>query len=187
MLKKIFMIMMVLFSLTLWSCSGSRNEGPEIIPFQNTELQNQVDDLLDKIENNPSNPAYRRELAHLYNENNRSNDALMVLEAGLKVDPNDSETRYLYAEIAEQKGDKRKAYTSYKEILQGTDGNDYLDRIAPKFVDVFAVSKVVNSAANEAFGSFSGDGGKIVYQSDENGNWDLYEYTFSTSRSEELV
>lgn len=187
MLKKIFIVLFVLLVLSFWSCSGTKGSGPELVPFQDNELQAQVNELLNKIDANPSNPAYRRELARIYHENNRSNDALIILEKGLEFDPSDSETRFMYGEIAEQHGDKRRAYTAYKEILQGVDGRDYLDRIAPKFVDVFTVTKVVSTPANEAFGSFSADGKKIIYQADEDGNWDLFEYNFETSEIIQLT
>lgn len=186
MTKFLLKLLLVLSLFAIWSCSGSKG-GPELIPFQNSELQSMVEDLQANMEQNPSNPAYRRQLAQIYHDNNRSNDALAILEDGLLIDPNDAETKYMYAEMAEQKGDKRRAFNAYKEILQSASGNDYLDRIAPKFVDVFSVNKVIGTPANEAFGSFSVDGEKIVYQSDEDGNWDLFEYTIATSEINQIT
>lgn len=187
MIKILLNILIVSSVLLIWSCSGTKGSGPELVPFQNDELQGMVEELQNKIAENPTNPAYRRQLAQIYHENNRSNDALAVLEEGLKYDSNDSETKYMYCEIAEQKGDKRRAYIAYKEILQSPSGNDYLDRIAPKFVDVFSVTKLIGTPANEAFGCFSADGEKVVYQSDEDGNWDIFEYLVSTSEIRQIT
>lgn len=187
MVKSFVKIILVSAVLFLIACSGSKSTMEETVPIADQAVQQQAEDLQDKIDDNPSNPAYRRQLAQLYHENGRSTDALKVLEGGLALDPNDSETKYLYGQIADEAGDKRRAYTAYKEVLQGSDGNDYLDRIAPKFVDAFAVTKVVGTSANEAFGSFSADGDKIIYQSDQDGNWDIFEYTISTSTTSQIT
>ncbi|MCP4413034.1 MAG: tetratricopeptide repeat protein, partial [Gammaproteobacteria bacterium] len=173
--------------LVAWSCSGSKNTTEEAPQFADQAMQDQVDDLLDKIDDNPNNPEYRRQLAQVYHDNGRGLDALKTLEAGLAIDPNDAETKYQYAQIAESLGDNRKAFTAYKEVLQSSAGNDYLDRIAPKFVDAFVVSKIIGTSANEAYGSFSSDGDKIVYQADQDGNWDIFEYTISTQATNQIT
>jgi Tol biopolymer transport system component len=187
MFKNFIKILAIGILFFTWSCSGSRS-GEESAPqFANEEMQDRVDDLLDKINDNPNNPEYRRQLAEIYADNGQGIEALKTLEAGLAIDPNDSETKFLYGQIAEKMGDNRRAFTAYKEVLQSSTGNDYLDRIAPKFVDAFAVTKVIGTSANEAFGSFSGDGDKIVFQADPDGNWDLFEYTISTQETVQLT
>ena len=187
MFQKLIKLLAVGLLLVAWSCSGSRSTAEDTPQFADQSMQEKVDDLLDKIDDNPNNPEYRRQLAQLYAENGRGLDALKTLEGGLAIDPNDSETKYLYGQIAEGMGDKRRAYTAYKEVLQSSAGNDYLDRIAPKFVDAFVVSKIIGTSANEAFGSFSSDGDKIIYQSDQDGNWDLFEYTISTQSTRQIT
>jgi len=187
MIKKLIKFTLVGLIMIFWSCSGTQSETPEQQPFDDQNVQTQVDQLMDKIDENPSNPVYRRQLAELYTENGRNLEALKVLEENIKLDPNDTESLYQYAQIAENMGDTRRAYTSYKAILQSASGNDYLDRIAPKFVDAFSVTKIIGTSANEAFGSFSGDGSKIIYQSDQNGNWDLFEYTVADKSVKQLT
>ena len=130
----ILLLLAGFFMLT--ACSGTRSTTTEQAPrFADQQLQEQVDDLVDKVNSNPENSEFRQQLANLYHQNGRSMDALKVLEEGLQLDPNDLETKYAYAEIASQIGERRRAYTAYKEILQSSYGNDYLDRIAPKFSD----------------------------------------------------
>ncbi|MCB9057200.1 MAG: PD40 domain-containing protein [Calditrichae bacterium] len=187
MFKSFIAAILAFFLFLMLSCSGSKSTVGETPAFADQSIQQQVEDLQDKIDDNPANPEYRRQLAQLYHDNGRSIDAMKVLESGLALDPNDSETKYLYGQIADEAGDKKRAYTAYKEVLQGSDGNDYLDRIAPKFVDAFAVTKIIGTSANEAYGCFSEDGDKIVYQCDQDGNWDLFEYTISSSTTNQLT
>ncbi len=181
-----FLMTFLIFAI-LYNCAGSKKSTQYGMPFQNDELQNQVEELQEKIEKNPNNLEYRRQLATLFHENGRANDALRVLEDGFAIDPNDAESKYLYAEIAMSTGARKKAFQAYKDVLQSLDGEDYLDRIAPKFTDAFKVTKVVGSAADEAFGQFSQSGERIVFQTNRNGNWDIYEYVFSTDTTNQLT
>ncbi len=175
-------------ALFLAACAGSRkgSEGP-VVKVQNEQLQAQIDALQKQVEKNPNNLGYRRQLATVYHENGFNVEAMKVLEKGFAIDPNDAESRYLYAQIALANGQKEKAYQAYKEVLQSPSGMDYLDRIAPQFVDVFQVTKVIGTPAQEGFANFSADGKKIIYQSDQNGNWDIFEYDMETQASKPLV
>ena len=110
-----------------------------------------------------------------------------VLEESFEIDPNDPESKYLYAEMAMSVGEKLKAFTAYKDVLQGSSGEDYLSRIGPKFTDAFEVTKIVGSASDEAFGRFSKDGEKIIYQSNQNGNWDIFEYDILAQINNQLT
>ncbi|HED11006.1 MAG TPA: tetratricopeptide repeat protein [Caldithrix abyssi] len=186
MLRKLILLSAMTLIFTMTACTGSKS-GNEAPTFSDQTVQSQVDDLLDKIDDNPSNSEYRLQLAQIYHENGQSLEALKLLEEGLALDPNDVELKFKYGEIAEEKGDMRRAFTAYKEVLQSASGNDYLDRIAPKFTDAFVVTPLVNSPANEAFGSFNGDGSKIIYQADPDGNWDLFEYTLGDTASTRLT
>lgn len=187
MLKTLLRLALLLLFVIIWSCSGSKSQLDQMPEFQDQQLQAQVNELLEKIDDNPQNPAYRSQLAELYHQNNRNSDALAVYEDGLALNPNDQELKFEYAQMASQVGANRKALLAYKEILQSTAGNDYLDRIAPQFVDAFAITKVIGTSANEAFGSFSKDGDKIIYQSDQDSNWNIYEYTISSQTTTQIT
>ncbi len=173
--------------LWLVSCSGTKGGSSDEPVFQDEKVQSQVDDLLDKINDNPNNPAFRQQLAQVYSDNGRNIEALKLLEDGFNIDPNDAESRYLYATIAEKNGDKRRAYAAYRDVLQTPSGVDYLDRISPKFSDAFAVTKVVGSPVDEAFASFAGDSSLIVYQASPDSNWDVFTYNLATDETKRLT
>lgn len=181
--------LLFLTAFWIWSCGSSQKTAGEqsIDRIEDTQVRSQAKELMDKIKDNPNNPEYRRQLAQLHSENGNNLEAMKVLEEGLALDPADAETRYLYAEIALNAGDKIKAYESYRDILQSASGPEYLDRIAPKFSDAFRVTPIVSSSAQEAFGNFSDDGNKIIYQSDQNGNWDIFEYDLVSQNIRQLT
>lgn len=173
-LLKLFVVSAL--TVFVFNCSGSR-KGAESsgAAFEDAQVQAQVEQLQEKIAKEPSNPVYRRQLATVYQENGNKLEALKTLETAMSIDPHDAETRYQYAGIATDAGFKVKAYRAYKEILQGPQAEAYLDRIAPLFSDVFKVIQITDTQAQEGFASFSAEGNKIVYQSDVNGNWDIFE------------
>ncbi|MGD9486848.1 MAG: hypothetical protein AB7W47_02390 [Calditrichaceae bacterium] len=171
----------------LMACSGSKKSGETVVPFENNQLQEQVENLQKQIKDNPNTLEYRRQLASLYQQNGREMDALQVLERGFAIDPNDAESKFLYAEIAASLGDNLKAFRAYKDVLQSSDGDAYLDRVAPKFADAFPLTKLISTDANEAFGTFSASGDKVVYQSDQNGNWDIFEYDIASTNITQLT
>ncbi len=171
----------------LMACSGSKKSGETVVPFENNQLQEQVENLQKQIKDNPNTLEYRRQLANLYQQNDRGLDALQVLERGFVIDPNDAESKFLYAEIASGLGDNLKAFRAYKDVLQSSDGDAYLDRVAPKFADAFPLIKLISTESNEAFGTFSATGDKVVYQSDQNGNWDIFEYDIASTNITQLI
>ncbi|HID39985.1 MAG TPA: DUF5050 domain-containing protein [Calditrichaeota bacterium] len=174
--------------IAVFSCSGSKKSSEEsAVVFADQQVQQRVEDLKDKIDDNPNSVIYRKQLATVYYENGEKLEAMRTLEKAMAIDPSDAEMKYMYGEIALNMGDKLKAYRSFKDVLQLPSGSIYLDRIAPMFVDAFVITKVVGGSANEAFGNFSSDGNKIIYQTDQNGNWDIYEYDLTTQTSKPLL
>ena len=179
---------LLLITGLIFSCSGSKQTAGDSSSLEgDIQLQAKAKELQAKIEEKPANQEYRRQLAVLYKENGHSLEAMKTLEEAMNMDPNDAETKYRYAETALNAGDKAKAYRAYKEVLQGLDGQSYVDRIAPKFADAFKVEAIIGGTGQQAFGAFSADGAKIAYQADPNGNWDIFEYDVATQTRQPLV
>ncbi len=182
-------LILLIFLIFMVSCSGpsgARN-GEQDFKFEDELLQERVENLQENIEDNPNNMEYRRQLAAIYDENGEPLKALETLEKSFVIDPGDAESKFMYAEIAERTGDRAKAYQAYKDVLQSADGQAYLDRIAPKFTDVFEVRTIVDGTADQAFGNFSADGNRIIYQSNQNGNWDIFEYDLVSETSRQIT
>ncbi len=186
--KYLSLLFIVMF---FFSCSGSKETyvagGGGTLAVTDVQLQAKIKGLQKKIAANPNNMEFREQLAAIYFENGNNLEAMKILEDALNIDPNNSEVKYQYGDIALKSGDKLKAFLAFKSVLQGLDGENYLDRIAPYFVDAFQVTRVVGTDAQEVFGSFSQDGNKIIYQSDENGNWDLFVYDLTTDTKEQIT
>jgi Tol biopolymer transport system component len=178
----IFLIM----AFSLLTCSAFKQD-ENAVTFSDEKIQNQVDELKSAIDDEPNNMALRLQLATVYHDNGESVEALRELEKGFKIDPSAAENKYYYAQTALSLGDKKKAYTAYKDVLQSVNGNQYLDKIAPLFSTPFKITPLINTSADEAFGNFSDDGEWVVYQTNQNGNWDIYEYNIAEQYSNKII
>jgi Tol biopolymer transport system component len=174
--------------LYIFSC-GTSTRSPDTGTFGTGEEESieRIRDLQENIADQPNNLEWRLQLAREYENLGRNMEALKTYENALIIDPNYSDLKYSYAELALKMGDKRKAFQSYKEILLGVDGQQYLGRIAPKFIDAYDVIPVVQTGSHEAFGFYSNDGSKILYQIYNNTNWDIFEYDVYAQTSRQIT
>ncbi len=187
-MKKIVQFSALISLILMISCGGSKSGSDvaddEIYAMPGAE---RIQVLKEKIQDKPYNMLYRRQLAEAYMETGNNLQAMTVLEDAFQVAPGDAETQYLYSDIASRSGDRIKEYKAYKNILEGPEGDIYFDRIAPKFIDIFKAVKIIGTSADEAFGMYSPDGSNIIYQTNENGNWDIYQYNIASGTSSSLV
>lgn len=188
-MKRTLVLLLLAISLiALLNCSGSKQTGaePAVLISDETD-RGRVDDLKAQIKKDPDNPGLRRELAEIYYENGNKLEAMRELESGLSTDPNDAESLFLYAQIAESAGDQKKALLHYKKVLETSAGSAYLDRISPKFMDAFETSPLISGTGHQAAGSYSPDGTKIIFQTNEYGNWDIAEYEIASGVKRLLI
>jgi len=139
------------------------------------------------VEDEPKNLDFRYQLSQAYQDQGRDIEALRTLEDGVSLMPSNADLKYTYAELAVKIGDNQKGFTAYKEILQSLDGEQFLSRIAPKFVDTYQVTPAISTEKEEAFAVYSKDGSKILYQMYEFGNWDIYEYNTISQENKRIT
>jgi Tol biopolymer transport system component len=174
--------------LYIASC-GKSTKGPSTGTFETGEEETieRIRELQENIADQPNNLEWRLQLAREYENLGRNMEALKTYENALIIDPNYSDLKYSYAELALKMGDKRKAFQSYKDILLGVDGQQYMGRIAPKFIDAYDVKPIIQTGSHEAFGFYSYDGSKILYQKYNNTNWDIFEYDVYAQTSRQIT
>jgi Tol biopolymer transport system component len=146
-----------------------------------------IAELKENIADEPNNLEWRYQLGREYQGLGLDMEALKTYEEALAIDPGQSDIKFDYAELALRMGDKRKALQAYKELLLGVDGQQYLGRISAKFTDAYSVTPVISSDKPEAFGMYSQDGNKIIYQAYQNDNWDIFEYDVITQTSTQIT
>lgn len=176
-MRLLFIFLISAVSIGVISCGGPKKSVDlEGLPPDESASYERISELKENIADEPNNLEWRYQLAMEYQKMNMNMEALKTYEEALSIDPGHSDIKYSYAELALAMGDRKKAFQSYKEILLGVDGQQYLSRIAEKFVDMYKITPVIATNVPEAFGMYSTDGNKIIYQAFKDGNWDIYEY-----------
>jgi Tol biopolymer transport system component len=182
-------VLVCLLFLVFISCGGSTKTTTDSddMTFDEAESSARIIELRENIEDEPNNLEWRLQLAKEYEASDRNMEALKTYEGALAIDPNQADIKFSYAELALHMGDKRKSFQAYKEILLGIDGPQYLNRIAPKFLDSYDVKSIVSSPSPEAYANYSIDGTKIIYQVYSADNWDIFEYDIALQTSRQLT
>jgi Tol biopolymer transport system component len=166
-----------ILSIGIISCGGAKKSTDlEGLPQSESASYERITELKENVADEPNNLDLRYQLAMEYQNLGMNMEALKTYEEALTIDPGHSDIKYNYAELSLKMGDRKKAFQSYKEILLGVDGQQYLPRIATKFVDMYKITPVIATDAPEAYGIYSIDGNRILYQAYKNDNWDIYEY-----------
>ena len=182
-------VLISLLLLIFISCGGSSKSSPDtegITPSE-AETSLRISELKENIQDDPNNLDWRLQLAREYETLDRNMEALKTYEEALTIDPNQPDIKFSYAELALKMGDKRKSFQAYKDILLGMDGPQYLNRIAPKFLDSYDVRPIISTPAAEAYATYSTDGMKIIYQAYNIDNWDIFEYDIALQTSRQLT
>jgi Tol biopolymer transport system component len=182
-----FLSALILF--VCFSCGGSPKTDAETEVLSETEAASseRIAELKENVADEPNNLSWRLQLAHEYEAMGQNMEALKTYEQALQIDPNQSDIKYSYAELSSKMGEKRKAFSAYKEILLGRDGSQYLNRIAPKFLDTYNVKPIVSTSIPEAYANYSEDGSKIIYQAYNIDNWNIWEYDNNTQMTRQLT
>jgi Tol biopolymer transport system component len=182
-------VLISLLFLIFISCGGSSKTSTETedMTLSEEESSLRISELIENIEDDPNNLDWRLQLAREYEALDRNMEALKTYEEALTIDPNQADIKFSYAELALRMGDKRKSFQAYKDILLGMDGQQYLNRIAPKFLDSYNVVPVISSPSPEAYANYSPDGTKIIYQAYNNDNWDIFEYDIALQTTKQLT
>jgi len=180
--------LVILLIVGIFGCGESR-QGTDLegAPPGEAESYARINELKENIADDPNNLDWRYQLAREYERIGKNMEALKAYEEALAIDPGQTDLKFNYAELALKMGDRRKAFQSYKEILLGSDGEQYLGRIAPKFLDAYKVLPRIATDAPEAFGTYSSDGTKIIYQAFVDNNWDIYQYDLISQSSTPLI
>ncbi len=113
----------------------------------------------------------------------RSAYALPYLNKSITLDPTNMDAVYARAETNQKVGRRKSAYQDYLTVLRDFKGEAYVDRIAGQFASPYKITQLTNNAFNDVLPSFSPDGSRILFQSDRNGNWDLYEMELAVGES----
>ncbi len=140
-----------------------------------------------KVAEQPANPSQRVTLARAYVARGEFDRALAQLDAALAADSTFDAARLEKAVVLEQMGRRDEGLHIYLDLLDTPRGEAYVSRIAEQIGRPFAVSPIGLGPGDNAAPSFSPDGTKLVFQSNRDGNWEIYLHDFDSETTVRLT
>ena len=97
---------------------------------EKAELAQRIAYLEEQVADDPGNMDWRYQLADAYRQNGEDTKALHVYKEALDLNPNRSDVKYSYAELALKLGHRKEAYQAY--LKARTAGGEDQTRIQEK-------------------------------------------------------
>jgi TolB protein len=140
-----------------------------------------------KVAEQPANPSQRVTLARAYAARGEFEQALAQLDAAIEADSAFDAAWLEKAEVLERMGRREESLRLYLDLLDTPRGEAYVARIAERIGRPFSVSPIGLGPGDNAAPSFSPDGTKLVFQSNRDGNWEIYLHDFDTETTVRLT
>lgn len=172
--------------LLMYSCGGS---GVKIAGITDEELNANVElqQLNKEIQENPLDPQKYLQMSSIFESEGNEVAAMSILQQGLGNLPSDNELRYNLGRIQLMNGREIDGYTNFKAVMSSVGAPNYTDKIGPYFMDVYSLTPIVYSSSDEAYPTVDSMGSMLYYQSNQNGNWDIYRVSLSGGTPEQLT
>ncbi len=145
-------------------------------------LSENLKQLFTQLETDKTNASLQYQIAEEYQKLGRKTYALKYMEESLKTDPTNMDVMYAKGELLLEMGKRRSGYQAFLNVLRDFKGQAFVDRIGSRFHSPYKISQITNNKFNDIMPAFSPDGNTVLFQSDRNGNWDIY--TMSLTQGE---
>lgn len=183
--RAIVLSMMLTFAVLLLSCGGPKKLTQD--EYQKLSPQERITFLEKYLEKNPNDTQQKKMLYKEYLQAGMEDQAIPVMKDIINLDPNEAEVQFEYGELMWKRGEKQLAYRAYRDALNAPGGDAYLMQIANHLGGKYLIQQLTSGEANEAFPTFSPDGRRVAYQTDENGNWDIVERDLASGETRFLA
>ena len=171
MLKKLFGFFGIFGIMLLIGCGATRKTVKEsTLASPRTNLNF----LLEEVKENPKDPYVYYKLSKVYAEMDSIDYALVTVDTALGLDPNFNQAKLLRANLLLKKNRIKEGYTEYLAILKSDTGDEFVEEIRSNLGQPYPIYALTSSDYNNAFPCFSPDDRRIAFQSDRDGNWEIY-------------
>ncbi|MDZ7263200.1 MAG: DPP IV N-terminal domain-containing protein [candidate division KSB1 bacterium] len=130
--------------------------------------------LLQELKENPKDPFVYYKLSRVYAELDSIDYALVSLDTALVLDPKMNQAKVLRAKLLLKKNRIKEGYAEYLAVLKSETGEEYVDEIRLQLGQPFPIHQLTSGDFNNAYPYFSPDEKRIAFQSDRDGNWEIY-------------
>jgi TolB protein len=170
-LKKLSVFWVIICIILVIACSSTKKTVKETML---SSPQTILNFLLQELTENPKDPNVYYKLSKVYVELDSIDYALVTIDTALGLDPKLNQAKLLRASLLLKKNRIKEGYTEYLEILKSETGDEYVDEIRLKLGQPYPIHQLTSGDYNNAFPCFSPDDNRIAFQSDRDGNWEIY-------------
>ncbi len=171
MLKKLSVLWVFFCVILVIACSSTNKIVKE---NKLASPQTSLNFLLQELTENPRDPNVYYKLSKVYAEIDSIDYALVTVDTALGLDPKFNSAKLLRANLLLKKNRIKEGYTEYLEILKSETGDEYVEEIRLNLGQPYPIYPLTSGDYNNAFPCFSPDDRRIAFQSDRDGNWEIY-------------
>ncbi|MBD3289709.1 DUF5050 domain-containing protein [candidate division KSB1 bacterium] len=155
--------------LLISGCATQRNGSNET----GTQIHD-IKLLKSQLKKDPVNPDKHYKLGLAYAQRDSFSLAIAHYDTALSLNPALTKVKVERANLLLKKNRIKEGYAQYLEVLKGRDADEYTFEIARQIGQPYPIRQLTKGDYNNAFGYFSPDGERIVFQSDRDGSWDIF-------------
>ncbi len=163
-------IVLFIVLLTAVNCSSGKKVVRETRPADTFSIAMFKEDVL----KNPKNPQSLFNLGSAFVKVDSLVLALTFLDSALQMNPDFIIAKLEKGSVLLRLNDAVAAYPLFLDVLESEDGREYATEVARRMGQPYPIYQLTSGEYNNAYGNYSPDGERISFQSDRDGNWNLY-------------
>lgn len=165
-----------LFAALILSSFWAGCAAPQKPVIEMTEQQaaRQLSDYQQKAAQRPEDVNALFHLAQAHEAMGADEQAVRELEKIIALDRNFANAYLLKAKIHQKQNDSAVVLATYLKVLALPHGHNYVEQVATEVGMPYAIRPLTVGPGNNVMARFSPDSQQIAWQSDRNGDWDIY-------------
>jgi TolB protein len=168
-MKRPLFFTIIIFSL-LWVFFGASEKiaaGTKVSRDETAELQK-------KLRKNPNDTRLRVKLGMLLLRAENYGAALAQFDSALALQPDLPAAKFGRAEVKFLQGQRDESLRGYLEALDSPEADQFVGDIAQRLGSPYAVRQITAGPGENMIARFAPNGRTIVFQSNRDGNWEIY-------------
>jgi len=172
-MRKTLLPTVALCALFFMAACGSRQQNIRITD-ETQKTSEDVIALQKKLRKNPVDARLRVQLGTALLRAEEYKTALAQFDSALTLQPEMPAAKFGRAEANFLTGQTRAGMKEYLEVLNSPEAEQYANPIAERIGAPYAIRPITFSPGENMMARFSADGRFIVFQSNRDGNWEIY-------------
>ncbi|MCG3120690.1 MAG: Protein TolB [bacterium] len=185
-MKKNFIGVISLCTLCFILACGSSQQNARVTSVSTRASENTAG-LQNKLRKNPTDVRLRVRLGMQLLQEERHEDARAQFDSALALQPGMTAAKFGRAEAKFLTGHITASINDYLDVLNATETELYTSAIAERFGAPYAIRPFTTAPGENMLARFSPDGRAIVFQSNRDGNWEIYQAAADGSQAVRLT